>query len=90
MDILEEDLYTNFNYRVMTIQERKMIELDWSKLLYNFIYTSYDFFEAKFPKGYDNIPGFNKVIECISEMNIDNSPLKELENLKSYTNNINE
>ena len=90
MDILEEDLYTNFNYKVMTNQERKMIELDWSKLLYNFMYTTYDFFEAKFPNGYDNIPGFNKVIECITEMNIDNSPLKELEILKSSTNNINE
>ena len=57
--------------------------IDVAKLQYNAFYKSYDFYLNKFPKGLDNLPGFNKVIESIVEKNADNSPLKEITELKS-------
>jgi hypothetical protein len=46
---------------------------------YNKYYNSYDFWKTKFPKGYDRIPEMNLVIKKIKENNINNSPLKEIE-----------
>ena len=40
--------------------------IDFEKLKYNAFYRSYEFYENKFPKGYENIPGFNKIIENIA------------------------
>jgi len=39
------------------------MSIDMNKIQYNNYYQSYDFFESKFPKGYDNIIGFSDVIE---------------------------
>jgi hypothetical protein len=48
---------------------------DWEKVKYNTFYKSYEFAEKKFPKGYENIPGFDKVIElCIPKM----TPVEEI------------
>ena len=41
--------------------------LDIVQLKYNAFYRSYEFVESKFPKGYESIPGFDKVIESIAE-----------------------
>ena len=41
--------------------------LDILQLKYNAFYRSYGFVESKFPKGYESIPGFDKVIESIAE-----------------------
>jgi hypothetical protein len=79
MDINEAELETVFNYRVYTNNEKSFIELDWSMLLYNHLYSSYEFYENKFSEGYENIPGFVEIIEQIANNNIENSPLNELE-----------
>jgi hypothetical protein len=59
---------------------KKDFEIDINMLKYNAFYRSYDFFESKFPAGYQCIPGFNKIIESISEKAEENqiSPLQEI------------
>lgn len=59
--------------------EKQFDGVDLTKLQYNAFYRSYDFYLNKFPKGMENLPGFNKIIEHIQEQNADNSPLKEIE-----------
>jgi hypothetical protein len=68
--------------------EKQFEGVDVAKLQYNAFYRSYDFYLNKFPKGMENLPGFEKVLEHIQEKNADNSPLKEIE-IKS-TGNIDE
>lgn len=54
--------------------------IDLSKVKYNAFYRSYEFVESTFPKGCQNIPYFDKVIESIveqiEEQNI--TPLSEI------------
>jgi hypothetical protein len=64
--------------------------IDWDKLRYNTLYRDYSFYESKFPKGYETIPGFDKVIELIAEKNQDNSPLKEIQEIYKETDECNE
>ena len=52
--------------------------IDWDKVAYNTFYHTSHFYENKFPKGYDSIPAFDKIIDMIVEKNKDNSPLKEI------------
>ncbi len=59
-------------------------------LLYNHLYSSYEFYENKFPPGFDNIVGFDKIIQKMADNNINNNPLNELEYKLSMCNNINE
>ena len=55
--------------------------LDLNKIKYNAFSRSYEFAQSKFPKGLENIPGFDKVIEsCIC----DHTPLEELEAIRAY------
>jgi hypothetical protein len=44
---------------------QQVVDLD--KLLYNAFYRSYDYFESRFPKGYDSIPGFDKIIQQMAD-----------------------
>ena len=53
-------------------------EIDWQKVRYNSFYRSNDYFEGKFPTEFENIPGFDKVIDIIVEKNKNNTPLKEI------------
>ena len=46
--------------------------------MYNQLYKSFEFYNDKFPEGYNNIPGFEKIIEQIVDNSQDNSPLKEM------------
>ena len=66
------------------------VSIDFNKIQYNNYYQSYEFFESKFPKGYDNIVGFSDVIENMATnaklKNI--NPLDEINNL-SIDNGIN-
>ena len=39
------------------------MSIDINKIQYNNYYQLYEFFQSKFPKGYDNIIGFSDVIE---------------------------
>jgi hypothetical protein len=54
--------------------------IDESKISYDY-YRSYDFWQNKFPKGWEYIPGFEEVIKSIHQRNldIDRTPLKEIE-----------
>ena len=60
-------------------------EIDWQKVRYNSFYRSNDYFEGKFPAEFENIPGFDKVINIIVEKNKDNTPLKEISKRSSVT-----
>ena len=77
MDISTELLDTAFNYVVKTNKEKNIIDLDLSMVCYNDYYKSVEYFEQKFPPGYENIPAFDKIIEHIVNKNINNSPLQE-------------
>jgi hypothetical protein len=50
---------------------------DLAELQYNAFYRSYEFFEKKFPKGYESIPGFDKVIQSMADNAL--TPLQEME-----------
>jgi DNA replicative helicase MCM subunit Mcm2 (Cdc46/Mcm family) len=58
--------------------------IDLNKIKYNAFYRSYEFYENKFPKGYNSIPGFDKIIDSIAVKAIEKnkSPLDELEELE--------
>ena len=51
-------------------------EIDMYKLAYNLRYKTTEYWESKFPDCYQNIPGFDKIIEKITEEAI--SPLEEI------------
>ena len=66
------------------------MSIDMNKIQYNNYYQSYEFFESKFPKGYDNIIGFSDIIENMAtNAKLKNlNPLDEI-NYLSITNGIN-
>ena len=78
MDIDEYMLNTVFSYWTPTNEEKNMIIVDESCIMYNNLYKSFEFYDNKFPDGYDNIPGFEKIIEQIVDRSQDNSPLQEM------------
>ena len=61
-------------------------EIDIYKIAYNLRYKTTEYWESKFPDGYQNIPGFDKIIEKIAEEAI--SPLEEI-TLKQEISKIN-
>ena len=65
-------------------------ELDWHQVAYNTKYNTAHFFENKFPDELHGIPGFNKVIDLCVEKNINNTPLKEIEQRQIVTLEIEE
>ena len=78
MNIHDEMLNSVFAYRAPANDENDKVIVDYDFLLYNNLYKSFQFYEAKFPTGYENIPGFEKVIETIVENSQDKNPLDEL------------
>ena len=66
------------------------MSIDMNKIQYNNYYQSYEFFESKFPKGYDNIIGFSDIIENMAtNAKLKNlNPLDEI-NYLSIINGIN-
>jgi hypothetical protein len=66
------------------------MSIDINKIQYNNYYQSYEFFEIKFPKGYDNIIGFSDIIENMAtNAKLKNlNPLDEI-NYLSIINGIN-
>jgi len=66
------------------------MSIDFNKIQYNNYYQSYEFFESKFSKGYDNIVGLSDVIEnkATNAKNNNINPLDEINNL-SINNGIN-
>ena len=79
MNISEDLLESVFNYKVKINEEKEVHKLDLSMVRYNDLYKSYDYYNRKFPPGYDNIPGFPDVIQSIVEKNNDTTPLQEYE-----------
>lgn len=64
--------------------KRDNVELDINKIKYNSFYRSYEFYESKFPKGYDSIIGFDKIIDSIvlKAQETKKTPLDELDELE--------
>ena len=52
-------------------------ELDWSKVLYNSFYKSFEFHSSKFPNGFEKIPAFNSIVNDMMENS--KTPLEEIE-----------
>jgi len=57
-------------------------EIDWQKVQYNAFYKSPEFFESKFPVGFNTLPGFDKIIESMV-VNSTKSPLEEIIELQN-------
>ena len=53
-------------------------QIDWNMVKYNAFYRSYDYFERKFPKGHEHIPGFDKIIEQCIATGSEKTPLQEI------------
>ena len=51
-------------------------EFDIYKVAYNLRYKTTEYWQSKFPEGFENIPGFDKIIDKIAEDAI--SPLEEI------------
>jgi hypothetical protein len=82
----EEIIPFCLDYRI----DNNCFKVDFKKLEYNTYYNSFEFFEKKFPKGWDCIIGFDEVIQNIANMSLLNeiTPLKELDKINNL-NNIN-
>ena len=78
MEIDEYMLDTVFSYWAPTNQQKDIVVVDESCIMYNQLYKSYEFYDDKFPDGFNNIPGFNLIIDKIVDNSQDNSPLKEM------------
>jgi hypothetical protein len=55
----------------------KSTEFDINDMKFNWFYRDYTFYESKFPPGYQNIPGFDKIIQSIAD-NQTKTPLEEV------------
>ena len=51
-------------------------QFDIYKVAYNLRYKTTEYWQSKFPEGFENIPGFDKIIDKIAEDAI--SPLEEI------------
>jgi hypothetical protein len=71
---------------------KREYELDINKIKYNAFYRSYEFYEKKFPKGYEGITGFDKIIENIAytAQEKNKSPLQELDEIEKELKQIEE
>ena len=47
--------------------QQKQESIDWSKLLYNNYYRSFEFQASRFPPGFQSIPGFAQVIQHMAD-----------------------
>lgn len=56
---------------------RQQDKIDWSRLQYNNLYKSYDYFDSRFSGDYSNIPGFDLIIQKMAESAL--TPLEEME-----------
>lgn len=52
-------------------------KVDWSKLQYNNIYKTFDFFDSRFSGDYNNIPGFELIIQKMAEQAL--TPYEEMQ-----------
>ena len=66
------------------VLERKPL-FDFSKIWYNEYYQSTNYISSKFSSGWQSIPGFDKIINKMSEISL--LPLEELELRKNILSN---
>ena len=59
-----------------SIKEEQDDNFDWQKVRYNTFYKQPEFFWDKFPEGFENIPGFHKIIDKMVDNALD--PLEEI------------
>lgn len=52
-------------------------DVDWSKLQYNNIYKSFDYFDSRFSGDYSHIPGFDIIIEKMAQQAL--TPFEEIQ-----------
>ena len=78
MDIDEYMLITVFSYWTPTNEQKDIVVVDEKCIMYNQLYKSFDYYENKFPEGFENIPGFNLIIDKIVDNSQNNSPLQEI------------
>ena len=60
----------------LNFNNNKNQEFDIYKVAYNLRYKTTEYWQSKFPEGFENIPGFDKIIDKIAEDAI--SPLEEI------------
>lgn len=67
---------------------RTPARIDYNKLQYNSRYQSYDYYGAKFPRGWSDSPLFSPLIESIAnKAKLNNiTPLQELDELNKISN----
>jgi hypothetical protein len=46
----------------LNFRDKPIEPIDWAKVKYNTFYKSPEFYENKFPEGFENLPGFDKII----------------------------
>jgi len=63
-----------------------VIGYDINKIQYNSYYKSFDFFDSKFPSGFENLPGYYNIIDNI-RCNA-KTPLEELNDRLKISNDI--
>ena len=56
---------------------KQLEEIDWKKVSYNTFYKSPEFFINKFPPGFENLPGVDKMLDVMIENA--KTPLEEME-----------
>lgn len=81
--MMEEEL-TNIDLDVVSeILDMKSLKAvpryDEDKLQYNNRYKCFEYFAKKFPKGWESIPGFDKVIEMCQKNGGKITPLQEMQ-----------
>ena len=73
IDLLNRGILPDgFNFSI-----KEQSPIDWNKVKYNSLYKDFSYHEKKFPRGYQSISGFDKIIEQIAENS--KSPLEEIE-----------
>lgn len=68
---------------ILNFSIRKDDVIDLEKLKYNVFHRDYSYYERRFPKGYESIPGFDKVIQSFADKNAEKDPEVELKKLQS-------
>jgi hypothetical protein len=92
MNRIVAEINESFNNGIVPIQfdfsEKINEDIDWSKVKYNTFYKEPDFLISRFPSGFKELAGFDKIIDTMLE-NV-KSPLEEMEERSKITeiNNI--
>ena len=72
---IEVDVLNDFGFS-WKLPTQTEFEPDWTQLQYQNIYKSPDYVASKFPSGFSNLPGFDKIMKNIA--NKMRTPLEEI------------